>query len=106
MKELTELDKQLLIAAKEGKTDKVESLWRKGADLDAQDPQNGMTAMHIACQHEDASMVKFLYGLGALTTIEDNYGRTPKKVASFMGRAYRALAVAEAFEMDRSMLDM
>ena len=105
---MKESEKKWFDAARAGRIDEIETLYRSKdiIDLDLKEPKTGMTAMHIACAHDDAAMVKFLYGLGALTTVEDNYGRTPKKVATFMGRAYRALVVAERFEMDHSMLDM
>ncbi|MBY0565169.1 MAG: ankyrin repeat domain-containing protein [Hyphomonadaceae bacterium] len=80
--------------------DLIELLARRGADLDARNAF-GMTAMHLAVQHElDAILLQWqeadfpcarkLFRLGASSDVVDNNGKTPRDYAGPKGTPMRA----------------
>ena len=53
----------------------------RGAVLDAKNAE-GLTALHLACQHGQVDIVRFLLGQGAVTDIHDCNGSTAMHLAS------------------------
>eukprot|EP00051_Salpingoeca_urceolata_P011582 m.143887 g.143887 ORF g.143887 m.143887 type:complete len:396 (+) comp17176_c0_seq2:497-1684(+) len=70
----------LLCAAKEGFIDIVELLCCYRADLNRQNSQQ-MTALHVAVVHNRAGVIRALLENGALKTILDRNGLTPRELA-------------------------
>ncbi|KAJ5162768.1 uncharacterized protein N7500_004598 [Penicillium coprophilum] len=60
------------------------SLLQAGADIDVRTPR-GQTALHFACEHQKADVVKILLEAGADPAAEDDSGATPLHKASYKG---------------------
>jgi len=55
----------------------AELLVERGVDINARD-QAGNTALHTACRHKRADMVKFLLSMGANLNVQNDQGETPE----------------------------
>jgi hypothetical protein len=66
---------ELLDAAAQGRTAKVQALVDQGVSLAAKD-KNGRTALMLAAQHGHAPTVRFLLEKGADATVRDQHGAT------------------------------
>ena len=74
--------KELLDAATQGRTAKVQELVGKGAPVNARD-KDGRTPLMLAAQHGNAEMVRFLLDKGADATARDRAGATAWVLAMF-----------------------
>lgn len=72
----------LLDAAAEGRTAKVQELAGQGVSLESKD-SNGRTALMLAAQHGHAATVRFLLEKGADATARDRHGATAWVLATF-----------------------
>jgi hypothetical protein len=89
--------KDLLDAAAQGQTSKVEALAAKGAGLDSAD-KNGRTALMLAAQHGHAATVRFLLEKGANAAARDQHGATAWVLAMFAPAGARG-GVAEVLKI-------
>jgi ankyrin repeat protein len=78
------MDKELLDAAKEGKTQEVQRLIEAGADLSTKDG-SGLTALHLASWNGHRATAAVLLEAGAPVHAKSNYGSTPLHAASDKG---------------------
>jgi hypothetical protein len=74
--------KELLDAAAQGHTARVQDLVAKGASLETRD-KNGRTPLMLAAQHGHAATVGFLLGKGANAAARDQTGATAWVLAMF-----------------------
>ncbi|WP_168464185.1 ankyrin repeat domain-containing protein [Wolbachia endosymbiont of Ctenocephalides felis wCfeT] len=81
----SDLNAQLLKAAKEGIIGKVKKLIRKGAGVNARDNKYGWTALHWAAFNGHTEVVVFLLGKGADVHIQNYHKETPLHLAAQMG---------------------
>lgn len=75
------LQKDINIAAQEGDVEKVQSLLKKGADINDQDVE-GRTLLHFAVTSRKLKIVKFLLDNGADVTLRTNKGNTTLHTAA------------------------
>jgi ankyrin repeat protein len=73
-------------AAKAGNVNSVRSLIREHADVNTPGP-DGLTALHLAVQADDAPMMQLLLSAGANVNAADRYGITPLSLAATNGNA-------------------
>ena len=90
---MKELDRQLLIAAEAGDTEKVKDLINQGANVNAQG-EDGMTALHLACEGNHTETALALFDMHAKTEIRDEENKKPIQRAHFNNRTYKALLAA------------
>ncbi|PIC69359.1 hypothetical protein CSV77_14235 [Sporosarcina sp. P16b] len=76
IKEETEVDEQLLTAARRGEMKIVADLIENHADLNVRDDE-GRTALMIAVYNEDAEMAEILLDAGANVDLQDNMKNNP-----------------------------
>lgn len=73
-------------AAEKGRAEAVRSLVENGADVNA--PQvDGMTALHWAAYHDDATTARLLVAAGANVNVQNRYGVWPLSLACENGNA-------------------
>jgi len=63
-------------------TEVIERLIAAGANVDAQDDEDGYTALHIAAANGRLNMVDFFLSRGASIQLRDWWGRTPVQIAA------------------------
>jgi hypothetical protein len=80
--------RELLDAAAQGRTAKVQELVAKGAPLDARD-KDGRTPLMLAAQHGNAEAVRYLLEKGADAAARDRAGATAWVLAMFAPAAHR-----------------
>ncbi len=80
-KEARDRNRKFLEAADANRVKDVERLLNEGADINAQDPDFGMTALMRACWNGYREMVQLLLHRGADIGIRDKDGRTAMKFA-------------------------
>ncbi|XP_070588753.1 ankyrin repeat and EF-hand domain-containing protein 1 [Erythrolamprus reginae] len=68
------------------------------------EPENGDSALHLACVANDIDMCNFLLELGAHPDVQDRMGRTPSMKAAELGHDL-ALDVLVQAEADMTMVD-
>jgi len=71
----------LFEAARRGNADEIEPLLENKANINAQEPKKGWTAMHIAARTGSVAVINKLLDLGAKGDIKDNEGKTPILIA-------------------------
>jgi hypothetical protein len=76
------LGQELLDAAAQGRTTKVQALVAQGASLESQD-KDERTALMLAAQHGHADTVHFLLEKGASAASRDSHGATAWVLATF-----------------------
>lgn len=79
-----DIDSNLLLAASEGDTDKVESLLAFGADVDIKD-DSGKTALMMAVEGGYIRTVKILLDKDIQINARDNDGWTALSIAEYRG---------------------
>ena len=99
---MRDIDRELLFAAEAGDTKKVELLVGKGANINVQG-EDGMTALHLACEGNHTETALALFKLNAKTEIRDEENKKPIQRAHFMNKTYKALL--KAIEDDDRMLE-
>ncbi|XP_062614952.1 uncharacterized protein LOC134276703 [Saccostrea cucullata] len=70
----------LVVASLYGHTDIVQYLLQHGASVNYQD-QDGITALHEACQEGNEEVIRTLLSFGADVNLKDNDGETPISLA-------------------------
>lgn len=63
-------------------TEVIEKLLAAGANVDAQDDEDGYTSLHIAAANGHIQMVDFFLAHGASIQLRDWWGRTPVQIAA------------------------
>lgn len=71
---------QLVRAARDGDTDKIEQLLKNGADADSRDSK-GQTPLEVAIRARNTLLIKFLLDRGADVNVRDSLGTTALMVA-------------------------
>ena len=64
--------------------------------------KDGMTALHLACQHQNEKVVKHLLDSGASYLIKDKYGRNPGLRDSHFGQKIHILTFSQFILLRRS----
>jgi hypothetical protein len=77
----------LLQAAGSGQLEALQLLLERGAGVDAADPENGSTAFHAACRHNQPESAEELAGAGCDVGLKDKNGLTGREVAEANGHA-------------------
>jgi ankyrin repeat protein len=88
-KEQKILNSELLDAAVEGETQKIQRLLKKGANIEATD-SDGWTALMLATYNEHAPTCALLLEKGANIEAKDNIGRTALMIAARFGKTETA----------------
>jgi ankyrin repeat protein len=88
-------DLRVVEAAKAGNIEAVRNLVLQHADVNAPGP-DGLTALHLAVQADDAALAKLLLGAGANAKVADRYGITPLYLAATNGDAAMIEALIKA----------
>lgn len=67
--------------------EQIEKLVQNGFPnlLNFTEPEEGYTALHLACMKNDTDMCSFLLELGAHPDVQDKMGRTPAMKAAELG---------------------
>jgi ankyrin repeat protein len=74
--ECSALDQALLHSARDGQIEEVKSLLERGADINAQDAELGMTALMYAADGGHVEVVRLLISGGSNLNIKDKFGST------------------------------
>ena len=74
-------DTALKAVARINRTDVIQVLLERGADLDKQTGVYRRTALHQAAEYNSTDVIEVLLKHGASTTIEDHHGNTPIDLA-------------------------
>jgi len=69
--EQSKLDEELLLAAKENKSDKIKELVEKGGDVTHQEETDGTSALMLVAAHGNVEMIEFLLSEGAVWNAVD-----------------------------------
>jgi uncharacterized protein len=88
-------DLRLVEAAKAGNVEAIRSLIGQHADVNAAEA-DGLTALHLAVQANDAGMALLLLKAGANPNAADRYGTTPLHLAATNGSAALIEALIQA----------
>lgn len=78
---MTRADEDLLNAAYHGRLDAVQRALAAGADVEAADPETGLTALHLAVGRSHLEVVQFLIEEAGATIKPDGFGRWPTVIA-------------------------
>ena len=89
------LGEQLIVAAREGKIERVEKLLAKGADVNAGDIA-GQTALMYAAGEGHSEIAEFLIEQGANVDVKNKAGRTALMIAETLGHSEIARLLKEA----------
>jgi ankyrin repeat protein len=90
----------LHVAAEKGESDKLETLIRAGADINAR-AANGQTALHIAASSGQYGIISLLLDRKANPNVKDKQGTTPVQLAiGYDASAVRMLVAAGADPSD------
>ena len=72
---------RLISAAFRGEMDDVRQALKSGADIDAIDPDTGLSALHIAVGQNDLVLCRFLLEEHGAQLLADRFGRMPSVIA-------------------------
>ncbi|KAL0969380.1 hypothetical protein UPYG_G00226300 [Umbra pygmaea] len=88
---------RLLQCVRQGDTPHIEKMVRLGVPnlINLTEPNEGNTAMHLACVANDTDMVRFLLSKGAHPNVQDKEGRTPAMLASHLGHDNMVILLAK-----------
>ena len=100
MSDLRALANELLEASCLGDLDKVTSIVRRGANINAHNPMNGWTALHWAAKRDHVAVVEFLVGRGADISLKSKNGESAAEVAG--ARALQILTRAAVAVTDNT----
>jgi len=78
---MTRADEDLLSAAYHGRLDAVQRALAAGADIEAADPDTGLTALHLAVGRSHLDIVQFLIEGAGAAIKPDGFGRWPTVIA-------------------------
>ena len=84
---MTNLDRRLQRAAREGKLKKVETLINRGANVNSQDGVN-FSPLHLAVMYDKKEVVELLLKHNAQVNIKNDYDETPVIFAAENGNRY------------------
>lgn len=74
-------DARLILAAFRGALEDVQRALASGADVNAVDPDTGLSALHIAVGQNDLALCRFLIEEQGARLFADRFGRMPSVVA-------------------------